>query len=67
MSNSVTLWTTACQTRLCTGFSRQEYWSGLPWPPPGDLPNTVIELVSFMSTCILGGWFFTASATWETL
>ena len=34
-----TLWTVACQTPLSTGFSRQEYWSGLPFPPPGDLPT----------------------------
>ena len=38
-----TLWTTACQAPLCMGFSRQEYWSGLPCPPPGDLPNPGIE------------------------
>ena len=35
MSNSVTLWTIACQTPLSLGFSRDEYWSGLPGPPPG--------------------------------
>ena len=33
-----TLWTVAFQTLLSMGFSRQEYWSGLPCPPPGDLP-----------------------------
>ena len=33
----------ACQAPLSMGFSRQEYWSELPWPPPGDLPNTGIE------------------------
>ena len=33
-----TLWTIACQAPLSMGFSRQEYWSGLPCPPPGDLP-----------------------------
>ena len=32
-----TLWTIACQTPLSIGFSRHKYWSGLPWPPPGDL------------------------------
>ena len=32
-----TLWTIACQASLSMGFSRQEYWSGLPSPPPGDL------------------------------
>ena len=39
----VTLWIVACQTPLCMRFSRQEYWSGLPCPPPGDLPNPGIE------------------------
>ena len=40
-----TLWTVACQAPLSTGFSRQEYWSGLPFPTPGDLPNQGIEPV----------------------
>ena len=39
----VTLWTVACQAPLSMGFSRQEYWSGVPCPPPGDLPNPGIE------------------------
>ena len=39
----VTLWTGACQAPLSMGFSRQEYWSGQPFPPPGDLPDPVIE------------------------
>jgi len=42
----VTLWTIAHQTLLSMGFSRQEYWSGLPCPPSGDLPHPGIELVS---------------------
>ena len=41
-----TLWTVICQALLSMGFSRQEYWSGLPCPPPGDLPNPGIELRS---------------------
>ena len=41
-----TLWIAACQTPLSMGFSRQEYWSGLPFPAPGDLPNPGIEPVS---------------------
>ena len=41
-----TLWTVAFQAPLCMGFSRQEYWTGLPCPSPGDLPNTRIELRS---------------------
>ena len=39
----VTLWTVAQQAPLFKGFSRQEYWSGLPCPPPRDLPNPGIE------------------------
>ena len=39
----VTLWTVACQASLCMGFSRQEYWSGLPLPSPGDLPTSGTE------------------------
>ena len=39
----VTLWTVACQAPLSMGFSRQEYWSGLPFSSPGDLPNPGIE------------------------
>ena len=38
-----TPWTVACQARLSMGFSRQEYWSGLPVPSSGDLPNPGIE------------------------
>ena len=43
---SVTLWTIARQAPLSIGFSRQEYWSGLPCPPPGDLPDLGIEPIS---------------------
>ena len=39
----VTPWTVACQSPLSMGFSRQEYWSGLPCPSPGDLPDPGIE------------------------
>ena len=38
-----TLWTVARQAPLSMGFSRQEYWSGLPFPSPGNLPNRGIE------------------------
>ena len=41
--DSATPWNAACQAPLSMGFSRQEYWSGLPFPPPGDLPNPEIE------------------------
>ena len=51
-----------CQALLSMEFSRQEYWSGLPCPSPGDLPNPGIEPASFMS---LAGGFFTSSTTWE--
>ena len=49
---------------LSMGFSRQEYWSGLPFPPPGDLPNSEIDPMSLVSPA-LAGRFFTTSATWE--
>ena len=39
----VTPWTVACQAPLSTGFSRQEYWSGLPFPSPGELPDPGIK------------------------
>ena len=57
-----TLWTVAHQAPLSMGFSRQEYWSGLPWPPPGDLPNPGIEPTTLISPALAGG-FFTTSAT----
>ena len=41
-----TAWTVACQAPLSMGFPRQEYWSGLPLPSPGDLPDPRIELES---------------------
>ena len=43
---SATPWTIALQVPLSMGFSRQEYWSGLPSPPPGDLPNPGMEPLS---------------------
>ena len=52
------------QAPLFTGFSRQGYLSGLPGPPPGDLPNSGIKPVSFTSP-VLVDEFFTTSATWE--
>ena len=47
-----TLWTIACQAPLSLEFSRPEYWSGLPCPSPGNLPNPGIKPVSLTSTCI---------------
>ena len=43
MSDSVTPWTVACQSPQSVEFSRQDYWSGLPFPSPGDLPDSGIE------------------------
>ena len=43
MSTSATPWTIACQVLLSMEFSRQEYWSGLPFPSPRDLPDPEIE------------------------
>ena len=57
----VTLGTVACQDPLSMGFSRQ-YWSGLPCPSLGDLPNPGIEPTSLTSPALAGG-FFTTSAT----
>ena len=59
-----TLLTVACQASLSMGFSRQEYWSGLPCPSPRDLPNPGIELTSLTSSA-LAGRFFSTSATWK--
>ena len=61
---SATLWTVACQAPLSMGFFRQEDWSGLLCPAPGDLPDLGIELVSLTSLALAGG-FVLPSATWE--
>ena len=50
----VTSWTVAHQALLSMGFSRQEYWSGLPFSPPADLPDSGIEL---SSPALVGGFF----------
>ena len=52
-----TLWTVARQAPLSTGFSRQEYGSGLPFPPPGDLPDPGIEPMCLKSPAVAGGFF----------
>ena len=59
-----TPWTVARQASLSMGFSRQEYWSGLPCPPPGDLPDTGTEPAS-LTPPPLAGWFSTTNASWE--
>ena len=55
----VTPWTVACQAPLFMEFSRQEYWSGLPFHSPGDLPNPRTEPLS-PTPCALGGRFSTS-------
>ena len=50
--------TRACQAPLSMGFSRQEYWSGLPCPPPGDLPKLGIKPVSLLSPALADRFFF---------
>ena len=61
---SVTPWTVACQAPLSRGFSKQEFWSGLPCSPPGDLPDPGIK-PTFLTSPALAGGFFTTSATWD--
>ena len=61
-----TLWTIACQAPLSMGFSRQECWSRLPCPPPGDLPHPGTEPTTFISPASVGR-FFTTRTTWEAL
>ena len=56
----------ARQALLSMGFSRQEYWSGLPCPPPGDLPEPGVEPASLASSALAGG-LFTTSVTREAL
>ena len=53
-----TPWTEACQDLLSIGFPRQEYWSGLPFPPPGDLPDPGIELASLASPALASRFFY---------
>ena len=62
----VTPWTVALQAPLSMGFSRQEYWSGLPCPPAGDLADPTSEPVSLMSPA-LAARFSTARGTWKAL
>ena len=56
-----TVWSIAFEAPPSIGFSRQEYWSGLPFPSPGDIPNPGIE----PGSPALAGRFFTTNATWE--
>ena len=52
----MTLWAVACQAPLSVGLSRQEYWSGLPCPPPGDLSDPGMEPMSLVSPALTGGF-----------
>ena len=53
-------WTTALQDPLSVEFPSQEYWSGLPYSPPGDIPKSVMEPMS-----LIAGEFFTTRVAWE--
>ena len=58
----VTLWTVIFQAPLSMGFSKQEYWNGLPCPPPGIF---LTQGSNSHQPPALAGWFFTTSAAWE--
>ena len=61
-----TPWAVARQAALSMEFSRQEYWSGLPYTPPGDLPNPGIKPTSLTSPALAGG-LSTTCATWAVV
>ena len=58
------LWTITHQAPLSMRFFKQEYWSGLPSPPPGDLPDEGIEQASLMSPELAGGFFTPPALIW---
>ena len=58
----VIVWTIACQAPLSMGFSRQEHWSGLPGPPPEDLPNSMNEPMSFFFFSYCSGFCHTLTS-----
>ena len=62
----MSLWNIPCQTSLSMGFCKQEYWSGLLCPPPGDLPDPGMEPTSLTSAALADG-FFPTSSSWEAL
>ena len=66
MSDSVTPWTVSRQAPLSMGSSRQEHWSGLPFPPPGDLPDLCIKCMS-LAAPVLAGRFLTAGPAGKCL
>ena len=57
----VTPWTVTCQAPLSMEFSKQKYWSGLPFLPPGDLPYPGIKPASLLSPAFTGGFFTTST------
>ena len=59
-----TPWTIAHQVPLSVRFSRQDFWSGFPCPPPGELPDPGLKPMSLMSPAMACG-FFTTSTAWE--
>ena len=66
MPDSATLWTVAVQAPLSIRFFRQEYWSGLSCPPPGDLPDPRVKSASLKSPAPAGR-FLINNAAWEAL
>ena len=64
-SDFATIWNVACQAPLSMRFSRQEYWSGLPFPPPEGLLDLRIKLPISPVSPALAGRFFTTCTTWE--
>ena len=60
------LWTAACKASLSMGFSRQKYWSGLPCPPPRDLPDPGIPTQTSLNPTCIGRWILTTSTSWKT-
>ena len=61
----VTPWIVTCQAPLSVGFSRQEYWSGLPCTPPTDLSDPGLESESPWGSCIAGGFFTAEPPGWK--
>ena len=55
----MTPWIVTCQASLSMEFSRQEYWSALPFSTPGDLPDPGVEPMSLASPALAGGFFTT--------
>ena len=64
VSNSVSPWTVAHQAPLSMEFSRQEYWRGLPFPTPGDLPDPAIKTASSAFPALASRFFYHCT-TWE--